>query len=60
MRLLYVSHAIADASKGAANADLSLLAALRGCGHHIEEVWDIGSPRAIRHDNLHLLLEAPR
>ena len=60
MRLLYVSHAIADASKGAANADLSLLAALRSCDHHVDDVWDIGSPRAIRHDNLHLLLEAPR
>ena len=50
----------ADASKGAANADLSLLRALRERGHAVEDHWEIGEPRKIRHDNLHLLIEAPR
>lgn len=60
MRILYVAHNQADPSKGAANADLSLLAAMSARGHEIEQVWNIGEPRLIRHDNLHLLLEAPR
>ncbi len=59
MRLLYASHAERDPLKGAAWADLSLLEALRRRGHEVEEVWNFGSPRRIRHDNLHLLLEAP-
>ena len=59
MKILYVAHNIRDASKGAAYADISLLDELRRRGHLVEERWDIGSPRRIRHDNLHLLLEAP-
>ena len=60
MRILYIAHNTADASKGAANADLSLLAAMSHRGHEVEQVWNVGEPRKIRHDNLHLLLEAPR
>jgi glycosyltransferase involved in cell wall biosynthesis len=60
VRLLYVAHNVSDPSKGAAHADLSLLSALRERGHDVEEYWDIGTPRAISHDNFHLLLEAPR
>lgn len=59
MRVLYASHLVRDPSKGAAWADLSLVEALRRRGHAVEEIWDLGSPRRIRHDNLHLLLEAP-
>jgi hypothetical protein len=59
MKILYAAHIVADPSKGAANADLSLLAALRARGHLVDDEWDVGSPRVISHDNLHLLLEAP-
>lgn len=59
MRLLYASHAERDPSKGSAWADLALLETLRRRGHEVEEVWNFGSPRRIRHDNLHILLEAP-
>lgn len=60
MRILYVAHIEGDSSKGAANADMSLLAALERHGHFVRQVWNVGAPRVIRHDNLHLLLEAPR
>ncbi len=59
MRILFVAHNVRDDRKGAAYADLSLLGVLRRRGHDVEERWDVGSPRRIRHDNLHLLLEAP-
>lgn len=60
MKFLYVANNAADASKGAANADLSLLDSLRRRGHDVTEIWEVSAPRSIRHGNLHQLFEAPR
>lgn len=59
MKLLYAAHNSADPGKGAAFADISLLKAVRERGHDVDEMWNVGWPRAICHNNLHLLLEAP-
>lgn len=59
LRFLFAANTPRDVNLGAAGCDISTIEALRGLGHHVDEIWGTDMPRRISHGNLHQLLELP-
>lgn len=60
MRFLFAANTPRDPSLGAAGCDIATIEALRGLGHHVDEIWGTDMHRRVGHHNLHQLLELPR
>jgi len=60
MKILLAADVPCLPDAGAAGTEFRTMLALRELGHDVDAVWEKDLPHAVRHGNLHYLLELPR